>query len=275
MRCGTAEHPCQRGPWSSRAGWDSRQLGGQRDRVPKDVAGLQVPRYPMGCRVPAPGTGMGAPGWQDSSWTRRGILGALEKMPCQGVGVWGRRAAAPPAHVLLQQGLPYLPASTGHLPAAPGHGSPAQPSPGNPPVVSEAVGSPDQAHCQHKAPQHVPSMVWPWELAGRAAPGCTRGSLCLSVCAWAGLCSTALAEAAGPAPLAALGWQGIFQGLPHFKLCICPSLLETPLGLSEKLGALGAGSGQVPGRHLQTKGGRAGRSAGNRRGLFLEKHKSL
>lgn len=33
---------------------------------------------PLGCiRVPVPGTGMGAPGWQDSSWTRRRILGKV------------------------------------------------------------------------------------------------------------------------------------------------------------------------------------------------------
>lgn len=37
---------------------------------------------PSGWRVPAPGTGMGAPGWQDSTWTRRGILGGLGKGGC-------------------------------------------------------------------------------------------------------------------------------------------------------------------------------------------------
>lgn len=50
--------------------------------------------HPSGCRVPAPGTGMGAPGWQNSSWTRRGILGFLEKgmpdhPPDALTGCWG------------------------------------------------------------------------------------------------------------------------------------------------------------------------------------------
>lgn len=88
----------------------------------------------------------------------------------QGVGAWeGCRGGEqhPPAHAPLAAGAALSPLRP--------QDECAQPSPGNPLAVSEAVGSPDRARCQRGTPQHVPWAVWRWCLAGGAAPGCRTG----------------------------------------------------------------------------------------------------
>lgn len=192
----------------------------------------------FGCWVPAPcdrEEGSGWTGW--GCWglgkgdvrAFPGALAGRRGLGQEGCCGWEQH---PPAHVLAsaraapsrgqrRRTSPGRPQDEGAQPRPQDEG--AQPSPGNPLVVSEAVVSPDRARCQHEAPQHVPSAVWQWGLAGGAAPGCRVG-LALVIGAadnlrlgWARALLLSLRGSCRTSPA---GWQGLSQGFSHLQPCI-------------------------------------------------------
>lgn len=209
------------------------------------------------------------------------------------------REQHPPARVLVAAGAVLSPGQRRRMSPSQPQDKGAQPSPGNPLAVSEAVRSPDRARCQCQAPQHA--FPRPWGLAGGVAPGCRTG-LALVIGAadnlrlgWARALLLSLHSSCRTSPASGCGVAGAVPGLPLPRALHLPQPPWDPAGAEGvRLGALGAASWLLhgpgllphacrdpspcrarhwPGTCEQSRAEPAGAPGTATGGLFLEKQK--
>lgn len=165
------------------------------------------------------------------------------------------REQHPPARVLVAAGAVLSPGQRRRtLPSRP-QDKGAQPSPGNPLAVLEAVRSLDRARCQCQAPQHA--FPRPWGLARGVAPGCRTG-LALVICVADNLCLgwsrallLSLHGSCRTSPASGCGVAGAVPGLPLPRALHLPQPSWDPTGAEgARLGALGAASWPLHGPGL-------------------------
>lgn len=137
--------------------------------------------------------------------------------------------------------------------------------------------------CRESRPGTVPAQSTPTRSLHGVAMGPGRRSssglymgLTLLICVrlgWARALLHSPRRSCWTSPTGSSRMAGDLPGTPPPPALHLPQPPRDPSGAECETRSTGSCSDQVLARHLQTEGGRAGRSTGNRRGLFLEKCK--